>query len=135
MKVLIVEDDFSSRLLLQMLLTQYGECEIAVNGREAVSAFRMALDASQPYNLVCLDIMMPEMDGQAALKEMRAMEETRSINSTHGAKIIMTTALGDIKNVAAAYLELCDGYLVKPIDKAKLIVLLDELKVLTKKVP
>jgi two-component system chemotaxis response regulator CheY len=135
MKVLIVEDDFSSRLLLQMLLTKYGECHIAVNGREAVLAFRMALDAGRPYDLICLDIMMPEMDGQAALKEMRALEEARGIVSTHGAKIIMTTALGDVKNVSAAYQELCDGYLVKPIDKAKLIGLLDELKVLTRRIP
>ena len=130
MKVLIVEDDFSSRLLLQMLLSKYGECHIAVNGAEAVLAFRMALDAGKPYDLICLDIMMPEMDGQTALKEMRAQEEARGIVSTHGAKIIMTTALDNVKNVAAAYQELCDGYLVKPIDKAKLIGLLAELKVL-----
>jgi two-component system chemotaxis response regulator CheY len=135
MKVLIVEDDFSSRLLLQMLLTKYGECHIAVTGKEAVLAFRMALDAGKPYDLICLDIMMPEMDGQAALKEMRAVEEARGIVSTHGAKIIMTTALGDVKNVSAAYQELCDGYLVKPIDKAKLIGLLAELKVLKTRIP
>ena len=47
----------------------------------------------------------------------------------------MTTALGDVKNVAAAYKALCDGYLVKPVDKGKLLELLDELKVLYKKIP
>ena len=88
MKSLIVEDDFSSRFLLQGLLEPYGDCHVAVNGREAVSAYRMALDAGQPYDLVCLDIMMPEMDGHAALKEIRAMEESKGIDSTHGAKII-----------------------------------------------
>jgi two-component system chemotaxis response regulator CheY len=132
MKALIVEDDFSSRILLQELLAPYGQCHIAVNGREAVSAYHIALDAGQPYDLVCLDIMMPEMDGHAALKEMRALEELKGIDSTHGAKIIMTTALGDVKNVAAAYKAMCDGYLVKPVDKAKLLGLLDELKVLDK---
>ena len=132
MKALIVEDDFSSRILLQELLAPYGQCHIAVNGREAVSAYHIALDAGQPYDLVCLDIIMPEMDGHAALKEMRAMEELERIDSTHGAKIIMTTALGDVKNVAAAYKAMCDGYLVKPVDKAKLLGLLDELKVLDK---
>ncbi len=134
MKVLIVEDDFTSRLLLQKLLAPYGEGHIAVNGREAVSAFRGALESGQPYDLVCLDIMMPEKNGHEALKEMRALEENRAIVSTRGAKIIMTTALGDIKNVTSAYDALCDGYLVKPIDKAKLIALLDELKVGKKKV-
>jgi two-component system, chemotaxis family, chemotaxis protein CheY len=128
LKVLIVEDDFTSRLLLQKLLQPYGEGHIAVNGREAVSAFREALETGQPYDLVCLDIMMPEKDGHEALKEMRALEESRNIVSTQGAKVIMTTAMGDVKNVAAAYDELCDGYLVKPIDKAKLIALLEELQ-------
>ena len=132
MKSLIVEDDFTSRFLLQELLAPHGQCHVAVNGREAVSAFRIAVDANQPYDLVCLDIMMPEMDGHAALKEMRAMEESKGINSTHGAKIIMTTALADVKNVAAAYRALCDGYLVKPVDKSKLLELLDEFKVLKK---
>jgi two-component system chemotaxis response regulator CheY len=130
MKSLIVEDDFSSRLLLQELLAPYGLCHVAVNGMEAVSAYRIALDAGQPYDLICLDIMMPEMDGHAALKELRALEEYKGIDSTQGAKIIMTTALGDVKNVAAAYQALCDGYLVKPVGKGKLLGLLDELKVL-----
>jgi two-component system, chemotaxis family, chemotaxis protein CheY len=102
---------------------------IAVNGREAVSAFREALEADQPYDLVCLDIMMPEKDGHQTLEKMRALEETRDIGSIQEAKIIMTTALGDLKNVAAAYDELCDGYLVNPIDKAKLMAPLEEWKV------
>ncbi len=135
MKVLIVEDDFSSRLLMQGLLEAYGQCHIAINGTEAVLAFRMALEAGQPYDLICLDIMMPEKDGHAALREMRALEEAKGIVSTHGAKIVMTTALNDIKNVAGAYNELCDGYLCKPVDKAKLIGLLEELKVLKRSDP
>ena len=134
MKSLIVDDDFTSRLLLQQLLAPYGEAHIAVNGKEAIAAFRGGLEAGQPYDLVCLDIMMPEKDGHQALKEMRALEENRGVVSAQGAKIIMTTALGDLKNVASAYLHLCDGYLVKPIDKAKLIALLDELKAGKKRV-
>ena len=135
MRSLIVEDDFSSRLLLQELLAPYGECHIAVNGREAVSAYGMALDAGQPYDLVCLDIMMPEMDGHAALKEIRALEELKGMDSALRAKIVMITALGDIKSVSAAYQQLCDGYLVKPVEGAKLLGLLHELKVLKRGTP
>jgi PAS domain-containing protein len=53
-------------------VASYGECHIAVNGREAVAAFQAALKSGQRYNLVCVDIMMPEMDGQTALKQIRA---------------------------------------------------------------
>jgi len=121
MRTLIVEDDFTSRLLLQTFLGQYGECHIAVNGKEAVEAFRLARDRGQRYDLVCMDIMMPEMDGQAALSEIRAVEEAGGTLSTWGAKIIMVTALDDVKNVVQSFKSLCDAYLFKPIDTAKLL--------------
>lgn len=121
MKTLIVEDDFTSRLLLQELLKSYGPTHLAVNGREAVEAFRHALEANQPYSLICLDIMMPEMDGQTALREIRQLEEANNIFSTDGAKVIMTTSLEHPKDVIAAFSGLCDAYLTKPIDKAKLL--------------
>jgi len=70
MKTLIAEDDFTGRLLLQEILKRYGALHIAVNGKEAVEAVRTAMDAGEPYDLVCLDIMMPEMDGYQALAEI-----------------------------------------------------------------
>ncbi|HQM44898.1 MAG: response regulator [Syntrophaceae bacterium] len=128
MKTLIVEDDFTSRLLLQELLKIYGPCHIAVNGKEAVEAARIALDSGEPYDLICMDIMMPEMDGQEALRRIRELEEDRGILSTYGTKIFMITALGDIRNVSDAYGNMCDAYLTKPIQQAKLQEELRKLK-------
>jgi two-component system chemotaxis response regulator CheY len=68
--------------------------------------------------------MMPEMDGQTALKEIRTIEESRGIMLGDGVKIIMTTALSDIDNKIKAVNEFCDGYLVKPIDRSKLLDLI-----------
>jgi len=124
MKTLIVEDDFASRLLLQEILQGYGATHIAVNGLEAVEAARTALDAGEPYDLICLDIMMPQMGGQEALRKIRELEDARGIFSTDGAKILMATAMGDWKNVDAAFGGLCDDYLVKPIRKDKLLAAL-----------
>lgn len=121
MKILIVEDDFTSRLLLQKILSSYGECHIAVNGKEAMDAFGLALSEGHPYHLICLDIMMPEMDGMEVLSTIRSMEEENGVNSSAGVKIIMTTALGDPKNVVGAFKSLCDAYLVKPVNKSKLL--------------
>jgi two-component system, chemotaxis family, chemotaxis protein CheY len=121
MRTLIVEDDFTSRLLLQSFLSQYGDCHVAVNGKEALSAFRAAQKIGQEYDLICMDIMMPEMDGQTAVKEIRALEETAGKLSTNGVKIIMTTALDDVKNVVRSFQSLCDAYLFKPIDTGKLL--------------
>ena len=121
MKILIVDDDFISRNLLQEVLKDYGSTHFAANGKEAVKAVRAAMVSGKPYNLICLDIMMPEMDGQQALKQIRNLEEAEGITSTNGAKIIMTTALGDPKNAITSFKSLCDGYVVKPIDVNKLL--------------
>jgi two-component system chemotaxis response regulator CheY len=126
MKTLIVEDDFTSRLFLQTFLSRFGECHIAVTGKEAVEAFRMSTDNGSPYDLICMDIMLPEMDGQEAVKQIRAMEQARRANlPSRGVKIIMTTAVTDIKVVMQSFRDLCDAYLFKPIDTTKL---LSELK-------
>jgi len=116
MKSLIVEDEFSARVFLQEVLSKYGQTHIAVNGKEAVDAVHFSLQAGEKYDLICLDIMMPEVDGQEALQRIRAMEESSGLTSTKGAKIIMITALDDMKNSVAAFWNLCDSYLVKPID-------------------
>jgi len=121
LRALLVEDDFTSRLLLQTFLARYGDCHIAVNGCEAVEAYRLALEQRRRYDLICMDIMMPEMDGREAVRQIRAMEEAQGILSTYGAKIIMTTALGQVKEVIRCFRELCDAYLVKPIDLGQLL--------------
>ena len=124
MKSLIVEDDFTSRLLMQKFLTPYGESHVAVNGSEAIAAFKNAVYSDEPYHLICLDIMMPEKDGHATLKEIRAFEESRGIMIGDGAKVVMTTALSDMNNKLSAVKGFCDAYLVKPVDRSKLLRLL-----------
>jgi two-component system chemotaxis response regulator CheY len=121
LRMLLAEDDFSSRLVLQSFLSRYGECHVAVNGTEAVAAFRSALEHGQRYDLICMDIMMPELDGREAVRQIRALEEEFGILSTSGAKIIMTTAVDDVKEVVQCFHELCDSYLTKPIDLAQLL--------------
>lgn len=125
LRVLLVEDDFTSRLLLQTFLSRYGECHIAVNGREAIEAFRLALERREKYDLICMDIMMPEIDGREAVRQVRKIELAHGILSNWGTKIIMTTAVDDMKEVFGSFRDLCDAYLTKPIDLSKL---LDQLK-------
>jgi two-component system chemotaxis response regulator CheY len=128
MKALVVEDDFASRKLLQKLLIPYGEVDIAVNGVEAIEAFSKSLEDATPYDLVYMDIMMPEMDGQVALKRIRAIERERDIPHTHETKVIMTTALDDPKNVVEAYYKGgATSYVPKPIDKHMFLHLLKTL--------
>lgn len=122
LRILLVEDDFASRLVLHTFLSRYGECHIAVNGSEAVEAFCNAGRHGEHYDLICMDIMMPGLDGIEAVRQIRSLEEADGVCSNSGAKIVMTTALDGIHDVARAWNELCDGYLVKPIDLSRLLL-------------
>jgi two-component system, chemotaxis family, chemotaxis protein CheY len=130
MKTLVVEDDFTSRVLLQELLKSYGPVHVAVNGKEALEAVRVSLEAGEPYNLICLDIQMPEMDGHSALKEIRVMEEAKGYTAGRRSRIFMTTALADKENIMEAIKGQCDYFLAKPIQKKTLLNELQRFKLL-----
>jgi two-component system, chemotaxis family, chemotaxis protein CheY len=130
MKTLIVEDDFTCSLLLEEILSEYGAVQTTVNGQEAVEAVRLAIETKQPYNLICMDIMMPGMGGQQALKEIRKLEKINGIPSIKAAKIIMTSALDDIQNKLNAFSGLCDDYIVKPIDKERLLYVISKMRLI-----
>lgn len=124
-RALIVEDDVTSQLMLRKFLEPHADCEVMASGREALQAFKTARDEDRPFRLVCLDIMLPEMDGQAVLKGIRSIEADEGILDGRGVKVIMTSSLKDGTNVMTAFRELCDGYLVKPFDRGNL---LDQLR-------
>ncbi len=127
MRILIVEDDFVSRQLLQKFLSNYGVCEIAVNGVEALQAFKLAWDEKEPYNLICLDIMMPELDGHEVLKEVRRLEGELQVPNKSAVKIVMTTAISDPRIIMKAFKDQCEAYLIKPIERKKLLDTLTQL--------
>ena len=129
MRFLVVEDAPIARKLLSIHLSELGECDVACDGAEGVEAFRAALESGRPYDLICLDIMMPGMDGHRTLKEIRAIEEDTGILGLDGVKVIMTTALDDSTNVLGAFSEGCEAYMVKPIRKDQLIVEMQKLGV------
>lgn len=116
MRTLLAEDDFASRKFMDKYLSQYGDCDVTVDGEEAVDAYMMALEDDDPYDLVCLDVMMPVLDGYQVLKAIRDIEAERGIPKEKRVKIIMTTALNEERNVKKAFELGCEAYSGKPID-------------------
>lgn len=120
---LIVEDEFVSRYIIQEFLHPLGTCHIAVNGFEAILAFKSALVEKRPYDLACLDIMMPGMTGTEVAREMRRLEA--EIGAAKACKIVMTTAVSDKEVIVGMFQEkLCDAYLLKPLHREKLYELI-----------
>lgn len=119
MRILIAEDDYVSRKFMIKFLSQYGDCDVTVDGMEAIEVFMMSLDEKRYYDLICLDIMMPEVDGIKALKTIRKLEVERNIPMDKRAKIIMTTALNATDEIFDSFESGSEAYSVKPIDTDK----------------
>ena len=125
MRCLIVEDEALIREGLKSFLVDKAEIVTASNGREAVRAFTDAFEIKKPYDMVLLDIVMPEMDGQMALKLMRLVERQFRGGQDKKTIIIMTTAVNSIEEVQEAmWMGDCTDYLVKPFVREDLIALL-----------
>ncbi len=120
MKILIVEDDHTSLEMMRNILKKFGKCDAAVDGKEAVHAFNVAWEEDKPYDLICLDVMMPNLNGKEALKMIREMEGRMEIQPDQKVKIVMTTALGDLDIIYSAGQLGADSYIVKPITVTKL---------------
>lgn len=121
MHILIAEDDYVSRRFMTKFMSQFGECDVTVDGMEAIEVFMMSLDEGKYYDLICLDIMMPEVDGIKALKTIRKLEVQRGVPQEKRAKIIMTTALNATEEIFDSFDSGSEAYSVKPIDTDKLI--------------
>ena len=126
-RALIVEEEFYSRWYIRRLLSPYTRCDVVVRGEEAVDVFRLSMDSGTPYALILLDMLLPEMDGAAVLREIRAIERRRSAREGRRAKIILITPDGELQEVPEQMRNQCEGLLPKPIDKSDLLYQLRSL--------
>lgn len=126
-RILIVEDDMVSRKFLMKFLRQYGDCDLVVDGLEAIDAYLLALKDGLPYDLICLDVMMPKIDGMQVLKTIRDLERQKGIPENEKSKIIMTTVLGETQIVQSAFDYGCNAYASKPIDMLKMTEVLGKI--------
>ena len=131
MRILIVEDDFTTQRLMTAYLGKLYQCDVATNGREAIEAVRRAYEEGSPYDMLSLDIAMPEMDGQEALKQIRQLERENGIKGLDCVKVIMTTTFSDKENVISAFNTGCEAYIVKPVSQAKLLAEMEKLGLVT----
>ena len=123
MKSLVVDDDFSCTFLYQAQLSQYGQCDTFSNGIDAIKAYETSLNSNHPYDLMLIDIMMPDMNGYEVLKTIREIEEEKLISFPFNVKIILTTGLDDAENrqIEKKLDHISETYLVKSNDPNALI--------------
>ena len=113
MRALIVEDEPLTCLVVKHYLLKNWTCDMALNGREGVDSFIRACESGLPYDLVCLDVVMPVMNGFDALKAMRNFETIHMFKKR--GKILMLSGLSEPTDILRAHMSGSDGYLPKPI--------------------
>ena|SRR5688572_16108015 len=117
MKVLVVEDDRSIQMVLELVLSRMAKCDVIVasNGIEGLERIQ-----KEKPDVVLLDLMMPGLDGFEVCQRAKADESTKHI------PIIFLTAQPQPTAVARAMSLGAAGYLVKPFDPVKIIDQINE---------
>ncbi len=118
-RVLVVDDNFLNRKLIIEIISDIAQCDVAVNGKEALEAYALSNEKNDPYDLILLDIAMPGIDGIEVLKHVRDAEATRGVLLGEGLPIIMTTAYKE--PFLDAFSKGCDDYILKPIQPEVLL--------------
>lgn len=120
LRILIAEDDATSRAFLAKMLQDCGSCDLVSDGIQAVEAVIQAYEGEgHPYDLLCLDIMMPRVDGITALRAIRAAEKKLKIPQEKALKVIILSALNEEQAQATGLDAEYNAYLEKPIDMAE----------------
>ena len=128
MRILIVDDEFVSRKKAQKIMSQYGKCDVASNGIEALEAFHLAHNQGGPYDLITMDIIMPDMDGIEALHWIREYEESANTGPGEAAKVLMLTASKAPDSIWSSFQKGCEAYVTKPFNRQALVKQLRRLE-------
>ena len=124
MKILVVDDEVVGRKKLIYFLRQFGECDAAESSTIAIQKVAEALGLGTPYDLITLDIVMPEIDGFRILIKIREMEKLhfeKTARPPRKSKIMMVTSRSDKNLIVGCMKAGADNYLVKPSDRETIV--------------
>jgi two-component system, chemotaxis family, chemotaxis protein CheY len=133
MKALVVDDEIVSRKKMIKILGKYGECEEAENGEEAIEKFSVnTIDGNDPFDVITLDISMPDMSGIAVLERIRNIEKEKSVSKEKQVKILMVTSKSDKEVVRSSIEGGCNDYIIKPFNNQSIQIKLERVGLLKK---
>ncbi len=131
MRILIVDDDYISRVKLKTMLSHYGDCDVAPNGNIGFEMFQLAHKEGVPYKLITMDIDMADNDGRTVVRQIREWEEQNGIvNKGDIVKIIMVSVMSQPKDIMKSFSAGCEAYLIKPFTTEKLEETLKEIGII-----
>jgi two-component system chemotaxis response regulator CheY len=129
MRALLVDDSSVVLLCLRSFVSKYGECDLARDGQQGLDAFMRSVEEQRPYDLICLDLQMPGLDGWTLVGLIRAREQEFQVPTR--SKILVITGTADAAAVVNIKKKGADGYLLKPVSGEKLLDQLVRLGLVT----
>jgi two-component system chemotaxis response regulator CheY len=127
-RCLIVDDDLVTRFILKAILDQHFVCDMAENGAETLLAIDQAHHQGSHFDLVCLDINMPGMDGLTVLKLIRENEQALALPADMETRVIIISIEKTSEIVLRSFFECgASSYLTKPINRELLLQALTTL--------
>lgn len=127
MRILIVDDDFVSRTKMHAIIEDFGECVLVENGGGAITVFKAAWEKGLPFDLMTLDIVMPDIDGMEVLQSIRKIEEEKKVPDEKKIKIVMVTSQSEKEKIIECLKSGCDDYIVKPFNEETILTKLKKV--------
>ncbi len=132
MRILIADDSEIDQKVLASMLKRQGECQVVSSGSAVLEAIEKSYGEENPFGLLCLDIIMPDLAGHEVLQRIRNLEKAKKIAKADRLRIVMTTGLHDVKHILKATNLGCDGYVTKPVEKERLMIELSKMGLVVK---
>lgn len=121
MRILVVDDDYVSRTKLKTILAAYGDCDAVPDGDLGYAMFCRAHEDNVPYDLISMDVDMPNVSGHEVVKKIREWETEKNIYATSKeVKILMVTVKDNPKEIMESFREGVEFYIIKPFSKDKI---------------
>lgn len=121
MRILVVDDELVSREKMKHIMSSLGECDEVESGQDALKAFLDARIDGKQYDLITLDISMPEMDGTEVLGRIRTLEKEDGTPREGQVRIMMVTGSSEKDTILSCIKAGCNDYIMKPFDKQTVI--------------
>ena len=121
MRILIVEDDPTTQKLYEAFMIEFGEVTTANDGKEGYNTYCDAYEKGEGFDLIFMDIMMPEVDGLSAVSAIRDYEIEKGLSAEERVPVIMISAMDDTQSLYQAEKAEVLDYIVKPITRKDLL--------------
>ena len=126
MKILIIDDQTANIEYLKVLIKDYGTCDQTTDGLEGIEILKRATQSDQNYDLLLLDLTMPEVHGYTVLAEVRKMQA--HLPTQDQTKVVIVSASGDFENIKKSLREGSDFFVASPVNRKDLTDVMDWIK-------